>query len=293
MQRAIKLLETLRTSLPVVRHFIINYYQRCNGDQITITAGYLSFVSLLSLVPLITVMLSVVSAFPVFTSVKDMLQEFVFSNFLPTSGEQVQNYINSFVDNASKMTAVGILFLVGVALSLISAIDKSLNQIWSVKEKRKMVISFAIYWMVLTLGPVFIGASVGATSYLISIADSITPGFSTFLIKLLPFAISTTAFALLYMTVPNTDVGIKPAFFGGVVAAVLFELTKRVFALYITSFPSYEVIYGALATIPILFLWVYLSWIVVLLGAEATVTLEQFTWKEDEHSEDLPINSVQ
>ena len=256
------------------KNFVFGFIEHCRKDQITVTAGYLAFVSLLSVVPLISVTFSILRAFPVFDSFKESIEAFIFSNFVPTSGEQIQQYINGFVENASKMTAVGIVVLIIVALSLISSIDKSLNRIWNTTHPRRKVFSFAIYWMVLTLGPIFVGASLGVTSYVISIADTYTPGISDFFIKLLPFLLSTLAFVLLFMIVPNTEVKVKAAISGAVVAAVLFEVSKRVFALYITNIPSYQVIYGALASIPILFLWVYVSWIVVLLGAEFTVFID-------------------
>lgn len=265
--------------LKAARGFVAAYVKHCRDDQITVTAGYLAFISLLSLVPLITVMFSVLKAFPVFDSLKSAIENFIFSNFLPASRGQIQEYLNSFVENTSKMTAVGIGALIVVALQLISSIDSTLNRIWKAKRRRQLVISFAIYWMVLTLGPVFVGASLAVTSYVVSfaaMADDYTFGFSALMTNLLPFLISTSAFVMLFMLVPNVQVKFKSALAGAVVAAVLFELSKRVFALYITSFPSYQVIYGALASIPILFLWVYVSWYVVLLGAEFTVFVTPF-----------------
>jgi membrane protein len=154
------------------------------------------------------------------------------------------------------------------------------------------MISFAIYWMVLTLGPVLLGASIGVTSYIVSLvsfADQGIPGFSGFLLKLLPYAISMAGFIMLYTLVPNKRVAFQAAIPGALFAALLFELTKKGFAMYISHFPSYEVIYGALATVPILFVWVYLSWIVVLLGAEFTVCLsERLEQKQspEQHTED-------
>lgn len=269
----------------------MDFIKHCRDDQITVVAGYLAFVSLLSLVPLVSVTFSILKAFPVFESFKLSIETFVFNNFVPTSGDQIQQYINGFVDNASKMTAIGIVVLVLVALQLISSIDKTLNKIWNTRRTRPKVFSLAIYWMVLSLGPIFIGASLGLTSYIVTLAtmvDSYTLGVSVFFIKLLPFVISSAAFVLLFMSVPNTDVKFKAALSGAIVAAVLFEISKRVFALYITSFPTYQVIYGALASIPILFLWVYVSWVVVLLGAEFTVFVDPFFAPKpasDDHSD--------
>jgi len=255
-----------------------HYLKRCQEDQVTINAGYLAYVTLLSLVPLIAVGVAIFSAFPGFEDTRIAIESFIFTNFVPTSSDSIKSHISAFTGNANQMTAVGIGFLAAVALLLIRNVDTALNRIWRVKEKRPFMISFAIYWMVLTLGPVLLGASIGVTSYIVSLvsfADQGIPGFSGFLLKLLPYIISMAGFIMLYTLVPNTRVAFQAAIPGALFSALLFELTKKGFAMYISHFPSYEVIYGALATVPILFVWIYLSWIVVLLGAEFTVCLDE------------------
>ncbi|TMO76633.1 hypothetical protein CWC17_03865 [Pseudoalteromonas sp. S3785] len=254
----------------------MQYVNRCIDDQITVNAGYLAYVTLLSLVPLIAVGVAIFSAFPGFESTRIAIESFLFTNFVPTSSDVIKEHISSFAGNANQMTAVGIGFLAAIALLLIRNVDATLNRIWRIKKKRPMMISFAVYWMVLSLGPVLLGASIGVTSYIVSLvsfADQGIPGFSGFLLKLVPYGFSMVGFLMLYTLVPNTPVSIRAAIPGALFAAVLFELTKKGFALYISHFPSYEVIYGAVATIPILFVWVYLSWVVVLLGAEFTACI--------------------
>ncbi|MBH0060798.1 virulence factor BrkB family protein [Pseudoalteromonas sp. NZS71] len=254
----------------------MQYFNRCIDDQITVNAGYLAYVTLLSLVPLIAVGVAIFSAFPGFESTRMEIESFLFTNFVPTSTDVIREHISSFAGNANQMTAVGIGFLAAIALLLIRNVDATLNRIWRIKKKRPMMISFAVYWMVLSLGPMLLGASIGVTSYIVSLvsfADQGIPGFSGFLLKLLPYGISMVGFIMLYTLVPNTRVSFRAAIPGAFFAALLFELTKKGFALYISHFPSYEVIYGAVATIPILFVWVYLSWVVVLLGAEFTACI--------------------
>ncbi|ATC84954.1 virulence factor BrkB family protein [Pseudoalteromonas arctica] len=254
----------------------MQYFNRCIDDQITVNAGYLAYVTLLSLVPLIAVGVAIFSAFPGFESTRMEIESFLFTNFVPTSTDVIREHISSFAGNANQMTAVGIGFLAAIALLLIRNVDATLNRIWRIKKKRPMMISFAVYWMVLSLGPMLLGASIGVTSYIVSLvsfADQGIPGFSGFLLKLLPYGISMIGFIMLYTLVPNTRVSFRAAIPGAFFAALLFELTKKGFALYISHFPSYEVIYGAVATIPILFVWVYLSWVVVLLGAEFTACI--------------------
>ena len=195
-----------------------------------------------------------------------------------TTATSLNDY-NFFVSNASKMSSIAITFLFLFALLLISAIDTSLNKIWQVTTKRRVITAFSMYWMVLTLGPVLVGSSIAATSYivsLISIGDYDLFGLTNIALRALPIFASICAFLVLYMIVPNKEVLLKHALFGATLAALLFEIAKKGFAFYITQLPSYEAIYGALAGIPILFLWVYLSWLVVLFGALFTVTLEKF-----------------
>lgn len=234
------------------RHSISFLYylrNRVMKEQLQVVAGYLSYVSLMSLVPLMVVALSVATAFPI------------------------------FADNASKMSAVAILFLFVAALLLISSIDKTFNNIWQVTKKRRIITSFSMYWMILTIGPLLVGASIAITSYIVSLVSLGIDddfGITSLFFRLLPLLSSLAAFVLLYMLVPNTRVPFKYALSGAFVAAVFFEFSKKIFVVYLTAFPSYQAIYGALAIVPILFLWVYLSWIIVLGGALITVSLQEY-----------------
>lgn len=259
--------------------FIPYLVERCHNHGLQITAGHLAYVTLLSLVPMLSVGLSIFSAFPGFAGTRAKLESFVFNNFIPTAGDTIQQYMGQFVDNASKMTAVGILSLAVIALLLIANIDKSLNRIFAIKQGRRWVFSFSLYWMILTMGPILIGASIAVSTYVLSLqlfSDPNVSGIYTFFIARLPFLLSVSAFALLYLLVPNTRVRLPHAIIGAFIAALLFEAGKKGFAWYVTSFPSYEAIYGALAVIPILFVWVYLSWLIVLFGATITAALPEY-----------------
>ncbi|PJG57775.1 virulence factor BrkB family protein [Aeromonas cavernicola] len=261
------------------RHFAHFVWRRVEQDKVTVTAGYLAYVTLLSLVPMVAVVFGMMSAFPVFQSLKKEMEQFVYHNFVPTAGEVLKEYIDGFVANATNTTAVGIGALIVVALMLISAIDKNLNAIWRATQRRPLAQAFAMYWMILTLGPVLIGASIAISSYIFSLrflSQESLFGIGYLLLRGLPFFFSVLTFLLVYTVVPNCKVRLAHAFVGALVAATLFELAKRGFAIYITNFPSYQAIYGALATIPILFVWVYLSWLVVLLGAETTSCLGEY-----------------
>ncbi len=253
--------------------------KRTNKEQIHVVSGYLSYVTLMSLVPLMVVMLSVMTAFPIFSDIKDVIEGFVYNNFVPASGDVVQHHLTGFVNNASKMSAVAVTFLFLFALLLISAIDKTFNRIWKVNKPRRIITAFSMYWMVLTLGPILVGSSIVVTSYiasLVSLGDYDVLGVTNILLRMLPMFASIGAFLILYMVVPNKAVVFRYALSGAVTAAILFELAKKGFAFYVTQLPSYQAIYGALGTIPILFLWVYLSWLVTLVGAVLTVSLQDF-----------------
>lgn len=269
--------------------FLKYFGKRFNSDNTNITAGHLTYVSMLSLVPLLVVMFTVFSAFPMFKELQENLEQALFANLLPTSGEQLEQYLNEFVTNASKMTAIGVGFLFVVAIMLMSAIDKALNSIWRDSSSRHWLVSFAVYWMLLTLGPVLIGSGLAATSYLMSLsqfADAYVSGIQNFVLWFLPVVTSFVFFVLMYQLVPNRQVKFRYAAFGAVIAAVLFELSKQLFSLYITFFPTYQAIYGALATIPILIVWIYLSWLIVLIGAVLTVSLEEYQLQQSEPKSD-------
>lgn len=288
MKLAINPKHILETRLPFLKLIALNFVNDLKGERITVSAGHLAYVSLLSLVPVIMVFFMIMSAFPAFEDIRGQFEEFIFGNFVPHASDVVQDYMTDFVGNASRMGAASIISLLIVALILISNIDKTFNHLWKTQVERPLVFTFAIYWMVITLGPLLIGLSIAVSSYLAGLAtfaDDYTPGLGTLALKLVPWLAAIGAFLILYMIVPNRPVKAKYALCGAVLATVLFEVAKKGFSFYISSFPSYEVIYGALASVPILFLWVYLSWIVVLLGAvftfSVTTTCENINHDED------------
>ena len=266
----------VQARLPLLRDIFVNFFSDLKGERITVSAGHLAYVSLLSLVPVIMVFFMIMSAFPAFADVRSQFEQFIFTNFVPHAGDVVEQYMTEFVSNASGMGAASIITLLIVAILLISNIDKTFNHLWKTRVERPLIYTIAVYWMVISLGPLLIGLSIAVSSYLAGLAtfaDDYTPGLGTAFLKLVPWAATIGAFLIIYMIVPNRPVRAKYAFFGALIAAVLFEITKKGFAFYVTSFPSYQVIYGALAVIPILFVWVYLSWIMVLLGAVFTYSV--------------------
>jgi len=246
-------------------------------DRCLRSSAALTYTTLLSLVPLTTVIFSVFAAFPMFNSFDEQIRHFVFENFVPTSSEAIQHYIEEFSGKTSSLTAIGTVFLILSALLMMNTIEGAMNDIWHIKKTRRPIPKFMVYWAMLTLGPILVGASLAVTSYLTSLPffneTSLIAGLKAKLLGLLPFFSTTIACTLLYAVVPNTYVPLRHAFTGALVAALLFELAKKGFALYVTAFPTYEMIYGALATIPVFLVWLYLSWMVVMLGAEISFCL--------------------
>ena len=257
------------------------FWQRFNQNKLTQAAGYLTYSTMLAIVPLIMVVFSIFSAFPVFNEVTDALKEFIFTNFAPSASDMVGQYIDEFVNNSKKMSAVGIISLIVVALVLINSIDRTLNSIWHDTETRPIFSSFAIYWLILTLGPLLVGVSIAASAYVKTMFESASNfSFGLKLLSFVPFLSTWFIFTLIYMVVPNKKVSIKHSAAGALIAAVFFTLGKQAFAWYIVTFPSYQLIYGAMATLPIMLLWIQLSWTVVLLGAQLAAVLAEVRSKK-------------
>lgn len=255
--------------------------RRAEEDKITTLAGNLSYVSLLSLVPVITVVFALFAAFPVFTDISLHIRQFIFTSLMPSTGETLRLYVDQFVANSRKMTAVGIAGIILAALLLMNAIDQALNIIWRTRRIRPKVYSLAIYWMILTLGPILAGTSLAISTYLLSLNWSNLPGkYLEMLLKFLPFFLSWFSFWLLFSIVPTTKVPNRDAVSGSLVTALLFEAGKKGFGLYVTMFPTYQLIYGVLAVIPVMFIWFYWTWCIILLGAEITVSLGEYRNRE-------------
>ncbi len=258
-------------------HFLRLLGSRFIEDRCLPSTASLTYTTLLALVPFMTLSLILFSAFPVSERVAEQIQDFVFANFIPASGEVLRQYLQQFSQKASQLTGAGFVFLIVVALVLMANIDKAFNTIWRVKTKRSPLGKFIVYWSILSLWPLLIGVSMAVTSYLVSIPlfsdAAATFGIGRSLLGLTPLLASAVAFTLLYAVVPNRKVPVRHAMAGGVLAALLFELAKRGFAFYLTSFPTYEAIYGALAAVPIFLVWIYLSWLVTLFGAEFSCCL--------------------
>jgi membrane protein len=245
--------------------------QRFREDHLALTASSLTFTTLISLVPLVTVMLAVFTAFPMFSRFQVALQQYFVQALVPDNiAKPVLLALTQFAGKASKMGSAGLLLLVITALALMLTIDRTLNSIWRVPRPRPLAQRLLVYWAGLTLGPLLLGASLSLTSYALSSSRGLVgalPGVWALLINLLEFGLLAGGVAALFRYMPSTHVRWRHAWAGAVFVALGFEVAKRALAWYVQSVPGYSMVYGAFATLPIFLLWIYLSWLIVLLGA--------------------------
>lgn len=268
-ERAAQLIETLQhwPWLDTAR----TLRQRFREDHLGLTASSLTFTTLISLVPLVTVTLALFSAFPMFASFQDSLQKYFLQSLVPDNiAKPVMTALTQFAAKANRLGSVGLVFLVLAALALMLTIDRTLNAIWRVRTPRPIAQRVLVYWAAATLGPLVLGVSLSLTSYVISASRGIVsdlPGGVSLLLNTIEFVLLAAGMAALFHYVPNTHVRWRHAIAGGVFVSVGFEVAKKALAWYITQVPTFAVVYGAFATLPILLVWIYLGWVIVLLGA--------------------------
>jgi membrane protein len=260
---------------------LINFIAaRFSRDQCNQIAASLTFTTLLSLVPLMTIALTMFSAFPVFENFSASIKTYLLNNLMPdTAGVVITQYMQQFTESAARLTTVGIGFLALTAMLMMLTIDRAFNVIWRVARPRPLVNRLVVYWAVLTLAPLLVGVSLSLTSWLVGVSMGYAkhiPVFGVEALKLLPVLLTTLAFAMMFRLVPNRYVPRRHALIGAFVAAVLFETMNRVFGFYISHFPTYKLVYGAFASVPIFLMWIYLSWLTILFGAEITVSLSHW-----------------
>lgn len=251
--------------------------ERFREDQLGLTASSLTFTTVLALVPFLAVALAVFTAFPIFGKLQGVVQKWLVESLVPESiSRQVLGYLTQFASKASGLGAAGFSILLGTALMLILTIDRTLNNIWRVRRLRPLGQRLMIYWAAITLGPLLLGGSLALTSYVMSASSGLVrtlPDGVALLVDSIQFFILAAGMAGLYHFVPNTTVKWQHAWVGGLFVAVCMELAKKVLAAYLTKVPTYSVVYGAFATLPILLVWIYVAWVIVLLGAVVTAYL--------------------
>jgi membrane protein len=258
-------------------HFTIRVVRRMRDVGLMRTASSLSFTTLLAIVPIVTIALAFVAQFPIFEQWISALETFLVKNALPGyAAGVVHQYVLTFAEQATRLTRVSILIIAVTAALAIFTVDREINLIWGINRGRKWPRRIAMYLLVMTAGPVLIGASISLTTWLIgeslgAVIPRSTLGQTVF--RALPFLFATTGLSLMYKAVPARPVRVVPAAIGGAAAALALEAAKYGFALYVARVSTYEVVYGALAALPVFLLWIHLCWIIVLAGAAITATL--------------------
>ena len=245
--------------------------QRFRDDRLGLTASSLTFTTIIALVPLVTVMLAVFSAFPMFAQFQEALQKFFLQSLVPDGiSRPVLLALTQFADQAKRVGSLGLVLLVLTALALMATIDRTLNAIWRVRQMRSLWRRVLIYWSAATLGPLLLGVGLSVTSLALSASRGVLggiPGGIGLLLDTLGFVLLAGAMTGLYHFVPNTHVRWRHALAGGLFVAVGFELAKSGLAWYLVQVPTYSFVYGAFASLPIFLIWIYLSWVIVLFGA--------------------------
>ena len=272
-------MQIARTALGVLRFGDYAIRRFLSDGGLGMAAG-LAYAALLAIVPLFTIGLSMLAAFPVFDEVRTDLQQWIFRNFVPDTGIAISDYIASFVENASQATAPGLIALAVTAVLLLNNINGALNTIWRVSEPRPWALRVLLYWSLLTLGPLLVGASLTLSSYAFALVQTVgltdvTAGVLA-ATRPLSFLLSLLGFTLFFWVVPNRSVRFRHAVVGGATAAICFEGLKILFGLFLAAVPSYQAVYGALSAVAIFLVWMYLSWTVILLGAEVAAALPEW-----------------
>jgi membrane protein len=268
------MLATLRPFAAFLR-FVV---RRWSEDRCPQIAGSLAYTTVLALVPIFAIAVALLSWAPFFEDVMVQIKVFLLLNLLPEIAHTIITvYMEQFAHNAGRLTTVSLAALFVMAIAMMLTIDRSLNAIWRVGRKRPYWLSIVGYTLLLVSAPVLIGVSVSVTTYLVSLSLRVVPvpaQVGSLFIRAVPLSISAVAFFLLYRIVPHRHVPWRHALAGAAVAAVLFELAKELFAAYVRYAPAYHAIYGTFALVPIFLIWIYVSWLVVLFGAELTACLE-------------------
>lgn len=262
---------------------------RFRDARLGVSASSLTFTTVLALVPLFAVGLAVFAAFPVFGKFQDTIQRWLIESLVPESiARQVLSYLTQFSRKASRLGSAGLVAVLLSAVFLMVTIERTLGQIWGLRRQRPLPQRVLLYWSAITLGPLLLGASLAITSYVVTASRDVVdvlPGSIRWLLDSFEFVLLTACVSGLYFYVPYTRVRWRHAFTAGFLVAGALELAKKLMAIYLLQVPTYSLIYGAFAALPILLVWIYVTWLLVLLGAVLVASLPQLgrqEWRKPE-----------
>ncbi|ELX08412.1 UPF0761 membrane protein [Janthinobacterium sp. HH01] len=265
-------IDTVRSlSWPEVRDLFLFAHRRLREESLPQVAGSLTFTTVFALVPLLTIALAIFTTFPLFNTFRTSLEAYFVQSVMPKSiSSTILNYLTMFASKATRLSAVGAVALIFTSIAMMNLIERVFNRIWRVRAERRWTKRILVYWAIITLGPLLIGVSLTLSGQVFMATSDLigdVPVIGALIYTVLSLALTTATFTLLYVAVPNRDVDWYDAAWGGLVAGLAFEVAKRGFAVFITQFPTYSKIYGALAALPLFLLWVYVSWMITLFGA--------------------------
>ena len=272
--------------------FIVFVVTRFERDHCRDRAAALTYTTMLSIIPMLTVFLVVLSTVPALGPARGRIQDTLYSYLLPESSSTITAYLNDFADKSTNLTIIGILFLFVTSVMMLSSIEEAFNKIWHVKNLRGGAIGFMRYWMVISLGPLLMGGAFALSSTITSI-ELLNRNVGGYFIdwslwlKFAALLLTLFGFTFMYWMIPNRKVPFSHAALSGICAGLVFEGLKSVFGFFMHNFTSYQLIYGAFAALPVFLLWIYLSWNIVLLGVEISYALTMFR-----HSEYAPRHPI-
>lgn len=261
--------------------FIRFVLYRFEADRCRESAGSLTYTTLFAIVPMLTVFLVIVSSIKALEPARQQMQTWIYSNFLPKTSIAFDKALNAFTENSSNLTIIGILFLFFTTVMMLSSIELAFNRIWRVRQARGGIVGFMRYWTIISLGPIILGTAfvLSSTVASMNLLSNTVAGYQfdfAYVLLFISFTLTCLGFSLLYWTIPNRSVPIKSAVIAGVFSGVVFELLKHLFSFIMSNFTSYQLVYGAFAALPIFLLWIYTSWLVVLLGVEISYAITAF-----------------
>lgn len=259
------------------REFLYFLVRRAQNDTVLRVASSLSYTSLIALVPVLAIALAVFSAFPVFNDVREQIKDLIIQNLMPDAGQDINFYFTQFINATAKLTTIGVIGIALTAILLLSTIENSFNFIFKVNRPRRLTTKITLYWTVITLGPLLLGTAISLKS--LTGFDNVLnnlPANAWLLGTALPFLLTWLVLTSVYILVPNKKVGFLNAMAGAIVAMFLFWLLKSGFALFMVKNNTYKTLYGAVAVVPLMLIWMYLYWAAVIFGAVVTAALEEF-----------------
>lgn len=271
-----KAAELLKKSLIEVRDFLVFLTGRARNDTILRVSSSLSYTSLIALVPLLSIALAIFSAFPVFADVREQIQEVILKNFIPAIEDDIKQYLNTFINATAQLTTVGVAGLAVTAILLLSTIENSFNFIFKVTKPRHITTKITLYWTVITLGPLLLGAAWSLRGYLYTLQTYVDNTSFPAITNMLPALLNFLILVMIYILVPNRKVNILHASVGAITSVMLFWVMRKFFGLMILNNATYKTLYGALAALPIFLVWMYLVWAVVIFGAVVTAAIDEY-----------------